>query len=63
MSQRYTEWRDAQRAAAEMATRLNLDVAIRFVKEYGNGGYNVSLACRNDSDYTRAQIVHPGDPA
>ena len=62
MSARYLDWHEAHAAAVDDANRLRLDIAIRAVKEYGKFGYNVSIASRNDSDYARAEIVHPGDP-
>lgn len=58
----YTDWKAAHAVAAEKATRLGLDVALRAVKWYGKKGYTVTLASRNDSDYARAEIVRPGDP-
>jgi hypothetical protein len=61
VNERYTTWIDARTAALAKAHRLNLDVAIRRVKEYGRDGFNVTLACRMDSDYARAEIVKPTD--
>jgi hypothetical protein len=58
----YTTWQAAHAAAADKATRLNLDVALRAVKWYGKRGFTVTLASRNDSDYARAEIIRPGSP-
>lgn len=58
----YATWQAAHAAAADKANRLQLDVALRAVKWYGKCGYTVTLASRNDSDYARAEIVHPGSP-
>ena len=62
VSARFADWREAHAAAVDKANRCGLDVAIRRVREYGQDGFNISLACRNDSDYARAEIVGPGDP-
>ena len=62
MSERFTNYHEAYEYARQKATRLNLDVVIRGVKEYGRMGYNVSGACKNDSDYARYEIVKPGMP-
>ena len=59
---RFTDWKDAHTAAVIYAREINMDVAIRKVKEFGQTGYNVSIASRNDSDYALAEIVKPGDP-
>jgi len=61
MSQRYRTWEEAHAKAVDLARLHNLDVAIRCVKEYGQDGYNVTFAAKNDSDYARAEIVRPGD--
>jgi hypothetical protein len=58
---RYTDWKDARIAAQELANAFQLDVAIRKRKEFGQLGYNVSFASRNDSDYALAEIVQPVD--
>ena len=34
----------------------------RAAATLGRKGFNVSIACRNDSDYARAEIVTPTDP-
>ena len=60
MSERYDQWVLARQAAIEKANRLGLDVAIRYVKEFGRRGYNVAVASKMDSDYVRAEIVRPG---
>ena len=62
MSERFNQWIDAHAHAVRLARKLNLNVAIRFVKEFGKYGYNVGLASINDSDYAKAQIVKPSDP-
>ncbi|KKN83831.1 hypothetical protein LCGC14_0294840 [marine sediment metagenome] len=59
--QRYKTRHEAREAALAKAHKLGLDVAIRRTKEYGKEGYNVSLACTNDSDYIKAEIVRPTD--
>ena len=59
MSNRYTTWIEARTVALAKAHLLNLDIAIRRVKEYGRDGYNVTFAM--DSDYERAEIVKPTD--
>ena len=61
MSERFREWKEAHTYAVRLARNLNMNTRIRFVKEYGKPGFNVSLACINDSD--KAQIVKPSDPA
>jgi hypothetical protein len=61
MSQTFTDWRSARAFAIQRARSLHLDMAIRAVKEYGRKAYNVTIACRNDSDYARAEIVTPRD--
>ena len=61
MSRFFTEYRDAARWARAEATILRNDVAIRRVTEYGKRGYAVSYASRNDSDYTTAEIIRPGE--
>ncbi len=60
---RFTDWKDAHTEAVKLARLCRSDVAIRKVKEYGKLGFNVSLACRNDSDYALAEIVRPSDPS
>ena len=60
--ERFIEWVDARQNAVLKAKRLNMDMAIRRVKEYGKDGFNVTIASRNDSDYARAEIVTPSDP-
>ena len=62
MSWRFADYHEAYNAAVDKARSCGLDVAIRFVKEYGKAGYNVSFASRNDSDYARAEIVTPKHP-
>ena len=62
MSTRFTDYHAAYEQARQGADRLQLDHVIRAVKEYGKAGYNVSIACRNDSDYARYEIVRPGSP-
>jgi len=62
MSAVFDTWKEAHNAAKEKATRYNLDVAIRKVKEYGKIRFVVSFACRNDSDYARAEIITPNTP-
>lgn len=62
MSIRLTNYKDAHQAAVELARLTRCDVAIRWVKEFGKDGFNVSLASKNDSDYARAEIVKPMDP-
>lgn len=56
---RFIEWQDAHKHAQAIANSCQLDVAIRKVKEYGKTGFNVSFACKNDSDYALAEIVKP----
>jgi len=63
MSRRFTDWKEAHRAAIDLADQVGLDVAIRRQREYGKDGFNLSLACKMDSDYARAEIVRPGTPA
>ena len=62
MSKRFTDYHEAYNAAVDMARSCHHDVALRFVKEYGKAGYNLSFASRNDSDYARAEIVTPKHP-
>jgi hypothetical protein len=57
----YREWADCHRDALAYARSMNLDVALRAVKEYGRKGFVFHLASRNDSDYARAEIVRPTD--
>jgi hypothetical protein len=59
---RYDTYDDAARNARDVATRHNMDVAIRRTKEYGKTGFNVSYAAKQDSDYARAEIIKPGEP-
>ena len=59
MSQRFTVWEEAREYAQGLADALQLDAAIRKVREYGHWGFNVHLARRNDSDYALAEIVNP----
>ena len=59
MAQRFTDYQIARTEAQRMANGARIDVAIRFVREYGKDGYNVGYASRNDSDYARAEIVRP----
>lgn len=51
------DYEQAVRYAREQARATGLDVAIRKCREYGRTVYNVAFACRNDSDYARAEIV------
>ena len=60
-SKRFASWNEAHAEAQKMADDTGQNVAIRTVKEYGKTGYNVSFASSNDSDYSRAEIVKPGD--
>lgn len=59
MSAIFEKWTDARICAERKAERTRLDVAVRKVREYGKVLYAVSLASRNDSDYTLAEIVRP----
>jgi hypothetical protein len=59
---RFTDYLEAARYARETATKANLDVAIRKTREFGQIGFNVSFASRNDNDYYTAEIVNPGTP-
>lgn len=59
---RFTNWSEAHTYAVTKAKECSVDFAIRFVREFGKGGYNVSIASHNDSDYSRAEIVRPNDP-
>ncbi len=56
---RFSTWEEAHIAALQYAVDTKHDVALRKVKEYGRTGFNISLACTNDSDYARAEIVRP----
>lgn len=58
---RFSTWVDAREYALKRAKEYKLDLAIRRVKEFGRTGYNVTFACKMDSDYTRAEIVRPTD--
>ena len=62
MSERFSDYHAAYHDAVETARLCRHDVTIRRVREYGRDGFNVSLACRNDSDYALAEIVTPTDP-
>jgi hypothetical protein len=57
---RFTDYNEASNYARQTATKFNLDVAIRAAREFGQKGFNVAFASRNDSDYYTAEIVHPG---
>jgi hypothetical protein len=61
MSKRFIDWEKARDYAVKLAKDLNLDVAIRGTKEFGRKGCSVSLASKNDSDYSTAEIVKPDD--
>ena len=54
---RYQTWHEAYNAACQAANQTGCDVAIRCTREYGQVGFNVSFAARNDSDYALAEIV------
>lgn len=54
---RFQTWEEARIAALAKAHALQVDMAIRRVREYGREGFNVTVACRNDSDYALAEIV------
>jgi len=54
-----SEYSAAAAYAREQANFTKQNVAIRRVKEFGIAGYNVSFACKNDSDYALAEIVYP----
>ena len=60
---RFTDWKEAHAAAVEYANLVKMDVALRAVKQFGQSGFNISIASRNDSDYACAEIVHPSDPS
>ena len=62
MSHRFTDYHEAYDAARALSDQTQHDVAIRGVKEYGRPGFNVILACTNDSDYARAEIITSGSP-
>lgn len=62
MSEVFDCYHAAHKRAIALARATNLDVAIRRVREYGRERLAVSLACVNDSDYARAEIVRPSDP-
>lgn len=51
---------DAATEARKMATRLNLDVFIRYNKLFKY--YWIGLASKNGNDYAMAEIVRPGEP-
>ena len=55
----FDSYHKARQAAEIAAHETCLDIAIRKVKEYGRVRYSISFAARNDSDYTRAEIVRP----
>jgi hypothetical protein len=57
------KYHTARRYAGELAARLGCDVAIRKGREYGHPVIYVGLACAQDSDYAKAEIVRPGEPA
>ena len=59
--ERVTTWIEARTQALAQAHKLNLDIAIRRVREYGRDGFNVTVACKNDSDYMLAEVVRPTD--
>jgi len=63
MSERLLDYKEAYDYASALARRLNHDVSIRKVKEYGRTGYNVSITSTSDSDYATAEIIHPSDPS
>lgn len=58
MSQTYTDYHTAYAAAITLARLCKHDVALRRT---GNS-YTISLASRNDSDHSRAEIVTPSHP-
>lgn len=60
MSQRFNDWQSAHNAAIDLANQVQLDAAIRKVKEFGKTGFNVSIFCKNDS--WNAEIVKPNTP-
>jgi len=62
LGSRFTDYHEASAVARLKAREMKMDVAVRAQTEFGKKGFNVSLASRNDSDYARAEIVHPGDP-
>ena len=59
MSAVYRTYAEAYNNACGRARATGLDVAIRAGKEYGRKVFRVSFASRNDSDYSRAEIVTP----
>lgn len=59
----FDDYKVARKAAEIAAHDTCLDIAIRKVREYGKVRFAVSFACRNDSDYARAEIVRPEDGA
>jgi len=59
MTSSYHDYGQAYEAARRRANNTGLDVVIRSVLEYGRRVYNVSFACRADSDYIRYEIVKP----
>jgi len=60
MSTFHADYHDAARTARTLATRLNIDVAIKATHEYGKRGFSVRLADRNDHE--TAEIIRPGEP-
>jgi hypothetical protein len=56
------DYHKAYNAAVDMARELSHDIALRAVTEYGRKGFTFKVACRNDSDYARAEIITPRDP-
>lgn len=57
----FKNWHDAHQFAIQQARKLGVDHAVRAVTWYGESKFAVSIACRNDSDYARAEIVKPTD--
>lgn len=58
----FDTYNEAYDHAREKARFLNLNIAIRKVKEFGKTRFVVSCASKMDSDYARAEIVRPDDP-
>ncbi len=54
-----SEYHQAREFAQQQADNTKLDMVIRKVREFGIPGFNVSFACKNDSDYSLGEIVSP----